>query len=531
MNSKIANNIKKIRKEQGLSQEEFADKLGVSRQSVSKWESGGAYPEMDKVLQICEIFNLNVDELLNQDITDVNEIKESKNRVNKFMDDFLGFFTKTINLFTSMKFKDKLKLLFEEAIIILVLCLIGNLVNEVVYKLLGTLFMQGKILPVIYEIINKIIMCAYGVLALVLTIHTFKTRYLDYYEIVDSKEDEEKEGPNKKDNIIEEKRNEKVIIRDPKHSEYRFVKGLLKCFIFLIKCFAFVLLLNFAFIIICFVACLALSIIYIYINKIFISIALCILASTAIISLFFEGTFDFIFNKRFHAKRIFITFLVSLIALGVGAALTFNYGTNFKFVNKDYELTDTYEETVKYKENMKVNGPSNIYRYIIDESLKDDIRVVLKYNKEVQLTSSSNHDNSLNMFVFDIDFIFFKLYKESLEGLKNNIIYSYNQPFPKIEIYGSSNNIKKLIKESSKATISKLEKEENGYILNIDTEFYYDEAICYLDDFFYNCVDVDGPSKMSDFSYNGETLEYDHDKYKCQHQVNSSYYYCTDKME
>ncbi len=46
----FANNIKAIRKENNLSQEQLAEKLGVSRQSVSKWESSQSYPEMDKIL-------------------------------------------------------------------------------------------------------------------------------------------------------------------------------------------------------------------------------------------------------------------------------------------------------------------------------------------------------------------------------------------------------------------------------------------------------------------------------------------------
>ena len=69
----LSDNLKKIRKEHNLSQEALADKLGVSRQSVSKWESGAAYPEMDKVLQLCKMFDLNIDELLNQDIKAVKE--------------------------------------------------------------------------------------------------------------------------------------------------------------------------------------------------------------------------------------------------------------------------------------------------------------------------------------------------------------------------------------------------------------------------------------------------------------------------
>ena len=44
MNNQFSENLKKIRKENNLSQEQLADELGVSRQAISKWESGTSYP-------------------------------------------------------------------------------------------------------------------------------------------------------------------------------------------------------------------------------------------------------------------------------------------------------------------------------------------------------------------------------------------------------------------------------------------------------------------------------------------------------
>ena len=85
----LADNLKKIRKDNNLSQEQLAEKLNVSRQSVSKWESGQSYPEMDKVIQICSLFNLNINELINENISEVNEVKESQNRTNKYISSFL----------------------------------------------------------------------------------------------------------------------------------------------------------------------------------------------------------------------------------------------------------------------------------------------------------------------------------------------------------------------------------------------------------------------------------------------------------
>ncbi len=60
--------ITKLRKEQNLTQEQLADILGVSRQSVSKWESNIAYPETDKLIRMGELFDCSMDYLLKEDI-------------------------------------------------------------------------------------------------------------------------------------------------------------------------------------------------------------------------------------------------------------------------------------------------------------------------------------------------------------------------------------------------------------------------------------------------------------------------------
>ena len=56
--------LRKLRKEQGMSQEEIAGQLNVSRQAVSKWESGNGFPETDKLLLISNMFGVSLDYLL-----------------------------------------------------------------------------------------------------------------------------------------------------------------------------------------------------------------------------------------------------------------------------------------------------------------------------------------------------------------------------------------------------------------------------------------------------------------------------------
>lgn len=56
--------LQKLRKDQGLSQEKLAEIIGVSRQAISKWESGQTYPEMDKLIVLSNMFEVSIDDLV-----------------------------------------------------------------------------------------------------------------------------------------------------------------------------------------------------------------------------------------------------------------------------------------------------------------------------------------------------------------------------------------------------------------------------------------------------------------------------------
>lgn len=58
-------NLKNIRKQRGVTQEELAEILGVSRQAISKWESDSGYPETQKLLVISKTLQVSIDYLLN----------------------------------------------------------------------------------------------------------------------------------------------------------------------------------------------------------------------------------------------------------------------------------------------------------------------------------------------------------------------------------------------------------------------------------------------------------------------------------
>lgn len=77
---KLSDKLITLRKENGWSQEDFAEKLDVSRQAISRWENGTALPDAQNILQISKLFNVTADYLLNDDYegeTDVSAVEEN----------------------------------------------------------------------------------------------------------------------------------------------------------------------------------------------------------------------------------------------------------------------------------------------------------------------------------------------------------------------------------------------------------------------------------------------------------------------
>lgn len=70
----FADKLIELRKKNGFSQESFAEKMGVSRQAVSKWESAQSVPDLDKILKMSELFSVTTDYLLKDSIENVETI-------------------------------------------------------------------------------------------------------------------------------------------------------------------------------------------------------------------------------------------------------------------------------------------------------------------------------------------------------------------------------------------------------------------------------------------------------------------------
>lgn len=79
---KLSDKIINLRKTNGWSQEDLAERLNVSRQAISRWENGTALPDANNILQLSKLFSVTADYLLNEDASNIPSPQESSHRHN-----------------------------------------------------------------------------------------------------------------------------------------------------------------------------------------------------------------------------------------------------------------------------------------------------------------------------------------------------------------------------------------------------------------------------------------------------------------
>lgn len=81
----IGKTLQDLRKEKNIRQEEMAEILNVSRQTISNWENSKSYPDIITLIKLCDIYKINLDDLLKQDKKLLNSIKKEKQKKNKII--------------------------------------------------------------------------------------------------------------------------------------------------------------------------------------------------------------------------------------------------------------------------------------------------------------------------------------------------------------------------------------------------------------------------------------------------------------
>ena len=91
--------LQELRKQKGLTQEELAEMLFVSRTAVSKWESGRGMPNIDSLKAIAKFFSVTIDELLScEEVLTIAE-KDSKEKEQQFYDVLFGLLDLSVSMF------------------------------------------------------------------------------------------------------------------------------------------------------------------------------------------------------------------------------------------------------------------------------------------------------------------------------------------------------------------------------------------------------------------------------------------------
>lgn len=123
--SVFCENLIEFRRKAGMSQEELAEKLDISRQTLSKWEQGQSEPGVEHLMGLCEVFDITPDQLLLDKCAQIGDNHRNVGSRNGFS---------IYDIFMLMLFATG------AAIFIVYLCMVGRLASEVAFIGLGMMF-------------------------------------------------------------------------------------------------------------------------------------------------------------------------------------------------------------------------------------------------------------------------------------------------------------------------------------------------------------------------------------------------------
>ena len=449
----FASNLQKLRKKENMSQEALAEKLDVTRQSVSKWESGATYPEMDKLIAICKIFNIDMDTLVNGDASN-SELKDKETTINTkdILDKFNTLMKKIVCLFENMSFKEIIEFLVTVFLLILII-LVGTIPKDIIENLIGTNLLYGitYVGPTLNTIFRLIVDILYSVFSIVIFVYVLKIKYLDRIKI---KEDTDKEIVEKvKEKRVEEV--EKVIIKDSSNSN-SLTRLLAKIIIYIIKFFVVLFLFAPLICIVVLAVMLGFEVLFVIKGLPLIGVLLWTIAGIIISALCFEVPLNFVINHKNNYKKNMIALLTSLIIIIIGSiifAFEFFSLTYVDSLPKDVN-TKEIRETLPMPSDFKTIGYYyNDIEYVVDDSLTDKVEVDVTYydyliNNNIEIEV---HNNNLLVYMDSPkEFSFKDALDKVSDDIKEGKIYNYDKLNEyKVTIKTSSNNIN-IIKNNNK---------------------------------------------------------------------------------
>lgn len=477
--------LQKLRKEQKLSQEELADKLDVTRQSVSKWESGQTYPEMDKLLAICKIFNCSLEELTNDDIKLDEFNKETKINIINYI---LDYIKRVFNYFSHITFKEFIKLFLTMLIVHIVLSLLHypfveleNIIRESLSFLKESFFTH-----LINGISNFIIDVVYSFGCIFLFFYIFTIGFLDKKEIIEEETITEEDSKEEK---IKEVVKNKTIVKTVNKTESKLIEGIGLIFMLFIKFILLCCVAPFVMIIVFLSFCLAIDISLLFQGVFSFGVTLGLICAISFFALVIEFFTNIILNHKHNGKRMVIVLLASLIGGGIASGILTMETTKYEFIEGTPTSlkvkTDTYDYT--YYKGLYINSyygytshedntmkDNEIRIEIINYDFKDHLYLVEdKENTVINIERTSKESYKLNDY-----------YKLIIDSLKEKKIYTfYDNPESRFIVYANKETLKKLDDNLNEIRKIKEQDKLNSRIDELKSQNReYEEQISKLED-------------------------------------------------
>lgn len=531
--------LQSLRKASNLNQEQLADMLNVSRQSVSKWESGATYPEMDKLIAMAKIFNCSMDDLVNNEVKG-KDITTTKNKqVGQYADGLLNFIVDTVNMFFSMKFTTLVKTLFELFIIGFILFGGGLCIIALSYDFIdNNLYISNDIIDTIVIFLFLVEILFVVAVTVISFLQIFKIRYLDYYRKAVYEENQVKdlklEINNKNDleinddnhkNSFKKIKEPVIIMRDPKCSSLkfleRFVKMIKRVMEFFVLMVLAMILIPTSFLLI---IGLVIGTYLISVNSIFVGVVLGLVGLTVVCYEVYELVYDYIVKRKPATRKLAIMFIASLVISSVGVGLSLIKLKDIKIIDI-YDKRTVFSETLDFKDDLTITTDieETIY-FIVDDSLKN-VKVDVEYNKEFMGVSLVDRKNAKYV---EFDYKNYSSYNEInkiLDGLRNNIFYNdYYDGYNKITIRANETNIKKMINNLADRNLIYTINVDNGYAVELEDN-KRDIDKCYTDlNGIKRCYRVyDNDNCQVTIDSNGKITSLNKD---CNCALNRDKYYC-----
>lgn len=447
---KFGENLQKLRKERGISQEQLAEQLGVTRQSVSKWESGASYPEMDKIVAICNIFHCDMDVLINKDITEERDKKDASKVVKVGFKNIADYIKKTIYLFEHQSFKDIIKMIAQVMIIICVI-LCFSIPFMLFKEMIVSLFYTGDNWFSIFfsRFWNFIFNASYGILAIATFLYIFKVKFLDGEEIVIEEVNESLDtidDDNSQDTVKDNKK--KKIIKVKRTEGFSLLDLLSKAITLCLKVFLLFLLIPAIIGVIMLIIAFVLLVILIFRGVFLVGPIFIALGITVFCLIVIELILDFIFNLRFSRRRVIITIISSVVVSAVGLGLSIWYFLNLNVVNDvpNNFKQETQEEVYMMNDELLIQYGWNYIKFVEDESMTNQIRVRIDYYPDYTAAELEKEDNEIFINYDTINSIRINEVTDSIiNNLKKNKLYTYDKlGTVSMTITSSKNNIEKL---------------------------------------------------------------------------------------